>query len=94
MSDDVTNEEEYNKVEDMTSFAVEVDTSILLAEEEAPYARHDHNEVTIVKRTIVNIPLVEWLCLVIFFMNILLMIIPDCYGNIWFIMQLSDLVCI
>ena len=27
--DDVTDEEEYNKVEDMTPFAVEVDTSIL-----------------------------------------------------------------
>ena len=38
--DDVTDEEEYNKVEDMTSFAVEFDTSILLAEEEAPYACH------------------------------------------------------
>ena len=43
----------------MTPFVVEVDTSILLAEEEASYARHDHNEGTIVKRTIVNIPLVE-----------------------------------
>ena len=30
--DDVTYEEEYNKVEDMTPFTVEVDTSILLAE--------------------------------------------------------------
>ena len=57
--DDVTDEEEYNKVEDMTPFAVEVDTSILLAQEEAPYARHDHNEGMIVKQTIVNIPLVE-----------------------------------
>ena len=45
--DDVTEEEEYNKVEDMTPFAVVVDTSILLAEEEAPYARHDHNEGTL-----------------------------------------------
>ena len=27
--DDVTDEEEYNKIEDMTPFAVEVDTSIL-----------------------------------------------------------------
>ena len=53
--DDVIDEEEYNKVEDMTPFVVEVDTSILLAEEEAPYARHDHNEGTIVKWTIVNI---------------------------------------
>ena len=57
--DDVTDEEEYNKVEDITPFAVEADTSILLAQEEAPYARHDHNEGTIVKRTIVNIPLVQ-----------------------------------
>ena len=56
---DVTDEEEYNKVEDMTLFAVEVDTSILLAQEEAPYARHDHNEGTIIKQTIVNIPLVQ-----------------------------------
>ena len=54
-----TDEEEYNKVEDMTPFAVEVDTSILLDEEEAPYALHNHNEGTIVTRTIVNIPLVE-----------------------------------
>ena len=43
----------------MTPFAVEVDTSIVVAEEEASYARHDHNEGTIVKRSIVNIPLVE-----------------------------------
>ena len=64
----------------MTPFAVEVDTSILLAQEEAPYARHDHNEGTIVKRTIDNIPLVEWLSLVIFSINI-----------IRFIGQLNDL---
>ena len=57
--DNVTDEEEYNKVEDMTPFTVEVDTSILLAEEEAPYARHDDNEETIIKRTIINILLVE-----------------------------------
>ena len=57
--DDVTDEEEYNKVEDMTPFAVEVDTSILLTKKKAPYARHDHNEGTIVKQTIVNISLVE-----------------------------------
>ena len=57
--DDVTDEEEYNMVEDMTPFAVKVDTSIILAQEEAPYARHDHNEGTIVKQSIINIPLVE-----------------------------------
>ena len=81
--DDVTDEEEYSKVEDMTPFAVEVHTSILLAEEEAPYASHDHNEGTIVKRTIVNIPLVEWLCLVIFYMNIIRFIMqwPDLLVN-------------
>ena len=43
----------------MTPCTVEVDTNILLAEEEAPDARHDHNEGTIVKKTIVNIRLVE-----------------------------------
>ena len=43
----------------MTPFAVDVDTSILLAQEEASNARHDHNDGTIVKRTIVNIPLVQ-----------------------------------
>ena len=98
--DDVTDEEEYNKVEDMTPFAVEVDTSIFLAQEEAPYARHDHNEGTIVKRAIVNIPLVKWLCLVIFSVNMLLMIIYDCYGNyqiyyaiIRFIVHLNQLLC-
>ena len=47
--DDVADEEECNKVEDMTPFAVEVDTSILLGQEEAPYGRHDHNKGTIVK---------------------------------------------
>ena len=57
--DNVTDEEEYNKVKDMTPFAVEVDTSILLAQEEAPYTRHDHNEGTIVKGTIINILLGE-----------------------------------
>ena len=51
--DDVTDEEENNKV------AVQVDTSILLAQEKAPYAHHDHNEGMIGKRTIINIPLVE-----------------------------------
>jgi hypothetical protein len=54
--DDVTNEEEYNKAEDMTPFTVDVDTSTVLAQEDAPY-RHDHNEGTIVKKTIVNISL-------------------------------------
>jgi hypothetical protein len=55
--DDVTDEEEYNKAEDMTPFIVDVDTSILLAQEDTPYGRHDHNEGMIVKKTIVNIPL-------------------------------------
>jgi hypothetical protein len=34
--DDVVDEEEYNKAEDMTPFAVDVDTSILLAKKELP----------------------------------------------------------
>ena len=39
----------------MTPFVVEVNTSILSAQEEAPYTCHDHNEGTILNRTIVNI---------------------------------------
>ena len=56
---DITDEEKYYKVEDMTPFEVEIDTSILSAQEEAAYARHDHNEGMIVKWTIANISLVE-----------------------------------
>jgi hypothetical protein len=41
----------------MAPFTMEVDTSILLSHEDAPYVRHDRNEGTIVKQTIVNIPL-------------------------------------
>jgi hypothetical protein len=55
--DDVMDEEEYNKAEDMTPFAMDVDTSILFAQEDALYIRHDHNVGTIVKKTNVNISL-------------------------------------
>jgi hypothetical protein len=55
--DDVMDEEEYNKAEDMTPFAMDVDTSTHLAQEDAPYIRHHHNEGMIVKKTIINIPL-------------------------------------
>jgi hypothetical protein len=55
--DDITDEEEYNKDEDMTPFVVDVDTSILLVQEDAPYILHNHKEGMIVKKTIVNIPL-------------------------------------
>jgi hypothetical protein len=41
----------------MTPFAVEVDISMLLSHEEAPYVRHDHNEGMILKQTIINITL-------------------------------------
>jgi hypothetical protein len=58
---DVTDEEEYNKAEDMTPFAVDVDTSILLAQEDTPNVHHDHNEGMMVKKTIVNIPLINYL---------------------------------
>jgi hypothetical protein len=33
---DVTDEEEYNKAEDMTPFTMDVETSIFLAQEDAP----------------------------------------------------------
>ncbi|WVZ80446.1 hypothetical protein U9M48_027919 [Paspalum notatum var. saurae] len=42
--EDFTDEEDYNQLDDAPPFKVEVDTSILLINEEAPYMRCDHNE--------------------------------------------------
>ena len=42
--EDFTDEEDYNQLDDAPPFKVEVDTSILLINEKAPYMRCDHNE--------------------------------------------------
>jgi Transposase family tnp2/Domain of unknown function (DUF4218)/Domain of unknown function (DUF4216) len=55
--EDVTDEEDYNQFDDIPPFTVQCDTSILLANEEAPYMRRDHDEGTLVKRQFVTIPL-------------------------------------
>ena len=50
--DDINDEEDYNKLDDIPSFSVPVDTSVLLASEEAFYLRSDHNEGTLVKKEV------------------------------------------
>ena len=49
--------EDYDQFDDLPPFSVKVDPSILLAQEDAPYLRHDHNQRTFVKRKVINIPL-------------------------------------
>ena len=49
--------EDYDQFDDLPPFSVKVDPSLLLAEEDAPYLRHDHNHRTFVKRKVINVPL-------------------------------------
>jgi Transposase family tnp2/Domain of unknown function (DUF4218)/Transposase-associated domain/Domain of unknown function (DUF4216) len=49
--------EDFDQFDDLPPFAVNVDPSILLSKEDAPYLRRDHNQGTFVKRKITNIPL-------------------------------------
>ena len=55
--DEVNDEEDYNKLDYIPPFLVLVDTSVLLASEEAPYLRSDHNEGTLVKRKFITVPI-------------------------------------
>jgi hypothetical protein len=41
--------EDYNKCVEISPFAVNADPCILLANEDAPYLRRDHNQTTYVK---------------------------------------------
>jgi len=50
--------EDYNNFVDIPSFTVNADPCILLANEDAPYLRRDHNQGTFVKRKSVTVPLV------------------------------------
>ena len=47
----------YDQFDGMPPFAVEVDPSILLSKEEAPYLRRDHNQGTFVKKKFYNVVL-------------------------------------
>ena len=49
--------EDFDQFDDRPPFSVDVDPSILLAKEDTPYLRRDHDQGTIVKKKIVNVPL-------------------------------------
>ena len=47
--------EDFDQFDDRPPFSVDVDPSILLAKEDAPYLRRDHDQGTFVKNKIVNV---------------------------------------
>ena len=49
--------EDFDQFDDRPPFSIDVDPSILLSKEEAPYLRLDHDQGTFVKRKVVNVPL-------------------------------------
>ena len=49
--------EDFDQLDDRPPFSVDVDTSIMLSKEDAPYLRRDHDQGTFVKRKVVNVPL-------------------------------------
>ena len=49
--------EDFDQFDDRPLFSVDVDPSILLVKEDAPYLRRDHDQRTFVKKKIVNVPL-------------------------------------
>jgi len=49
--------EDFDQFDDCPPFSVDVDPSNLLAKENSPYLRRDHDQGTFVKKKIVNVPL-------------------------------------
>ena len=49
--------EDFDQFYDRPPFYVDVDPSILLSKEDAPYLRRDHDQGTFIKRKVINIPL-------------------------------------
>ena len=49
--------EDFDQFGDRPLFSVDVDPSIMLSKEDAPYLRRDHDQGTFVKRKIINVPL-------------------------------------
>ena len=47
--------EDFDQFDDRPPFSIEVDPSILLSKEDAPYLRRDHDQGTFVKRKIINV---------------------------------------
>ena len=56
--EDISNKsEDFDQFDDRPPFSIDVDPSILLSKEDAPYLRLDHDQGTFVKRKVVNVPL-------------------------------------
>ena len=53
------NSEDFNWLDDLPPFSINVDPSILLSREDAPYLRRDHKQGYLVKKKIDNVPLVD-----------------------------------
>ena len=49
--------EDFDQFDDRPPFSVDVDPSILLAKQDAPYLHRDLDQGTFVKKKIVNVPL-------------------------------------
>ena len=49
--------EDFDQFYDRPPFSIDVDTSILLSKEDAPYLRLDHDQGTFVKIKVINVPL-------------------------------------
>ena len=50
------NSEDYDQIDDLPPFSVDINTSILLSKEDTPYLRRDHVQGTFIKRKIINVP--------------------------------------
>ena len=49
--------EDFDQFDDRPPFSIDLDPSILLSKQDAPYLRLDHDQGTFVKRKVVNVPL-------------------------------------
>ena len=49
------NSEDYDQIDDLSPFSVDVDPSILLSKEDTPYLLRDHTQGTFFKRKIINV---------------------------------------
>ena len=49
------NSEDYNQIDDVPPFSIDVDPGILLSKEDTPYLRRDHAQGTFVKKKIINV---------------------------------------
>ena len=58
--EDITDmSDDFDQIDDCPPFSVDVDPSILLSKEDAPYLRRDHNQGTFVRRRINFVPVEE-----------------------------------